>query len=995
MTSMRARVLGAKNTLSRGVVCAVLSLVFFHAAAWSAERMEFAAGVKSRVNVPNETLVPNSEHPFASTEYVFQFEKARKSAWGDFNGDGFNDIVAAGTYFLWKPELPLQIWGNTGNGTFVNRTSEFISGPVPIVGSANNIFVNDFNNDGRADIYIVDQGLEDKNAYNPGMDGHTNHLLLSEADGKLHDRSSTLPGNVPAFNHFSSMADVNGDGNKDIVMTVLGGPTIGNGGVYFLLSDGKGGFTRTTNGIPLDFAFPWANNNTRDWHYPGSSTVCDLDDDGRGDLITGSYNTVDRLNKQRNVRIHQQQADGTFVEKRRDPIPAAIAAVSDAAGSFTAIGISQIVCGKLTGGKYNDVLVGWENRSKTFHTLLRNNGNFDFTDVTLATFGSYDSTYPHNSGRGYPVGQITVMDVDGDGFDDLFYKTNGGAEPQAMTEKSGFIHLNDGHGNFSPFRLAANGRQLTKAEAMVHMGCQFCDSTALVFDAGGSTHNDLVLLDSRVDMTPLPIVQSKAIGFTTLINTAPTPTKPSVIFSTAQTDSQSFLRFYNSGTTAGTVSVTLADYTTGKSLGQWTSTSLPAGSELQFPISVIEADLGLAGTKPSYYSVSVRPAIQGYFQHVLFRPGDGTLTNLSTCAVNVTADPSKLSGVHTSIVGAAGFPSTVVVNNTGAAAAAVTLGVFDARNGTRLGTHVTSQIPASGQKLLTVATIEAGAGITPSASMGHYVITAEGAFTGFLQHLVDNQRVGVVTDMTTACALSGTPASAVSPLKVGAVFSTAQTTSQSFLRFYNASTTAGTVTATVRDFNSGNSLGTWTSPTIAAGAEVQYATSAIEGALNLSSGKPSYYSVALQPSFSGFFQHVLFRPSDGTLTNLSTCALGVTADATRLSGVHTSIVGAAGYPSTLAINNTAGVAAGITLAVYDARNGVKLGSYATPAVPANGQTILTVAALEVGANFIPTASMGHYVIKVEGNFTGFLQHLVTNNKVGVVTDMTTACSLTN
>lgn len=37
--------------------------------------------------------------------------------------------------------------------------------------------------------------------------------------------------------------------------------------------------------------------------------------------------------------------------------------------------------------------------------------------------------------------------------------------------------------------------------------------------------------------------------------------------------------------------------------------------------------------------------------------------------------------------------------------------------------------------------------------MLHYTMRVEGAFTGVLQQLVNNQRVGVVTDMTAVCAL--------------------------------------------------------------------------------------------------------------------------------------------------------------------------------------------------------------------------------------------------
>ena len=52
---------------------------------------------------------------------------------------------------------------------------------------------------------------------------------------------------------------------------------------------------------------------------------------------------------------------------------------------------------------------------------------------------------------------------------------------------------------------------------------------------------------------------------------------------------------------------------------------------------------------------------------------------------------------------------------------------------------------------------------------------------------------------------------------------------------------------------------------------------------------------------------MLFRPSDGTLTNLSTCATGVTADATKLAGVHTSLLDY-GFPSSIAITNTGSAA---------------------------------------------------------------------------------------
>jgi hypothetical protein len=480
---------------------------------------------------------------------------------------------------------------------------------------------------------------------------------------------------------------------------------------------------------------------------------------------------------------------------------------------------------------------------------------------------------------------------------------------------------------------------------------------------------------------------------TVAINSA-SPIRSSVVFSTAQSATQSFLRFFNTGTTAGTVTATLSDYATGRRLGQWTSDSIAPLSELQYPIGTVESGAGISGTKPNYYAVTLDAGINGYFQHVLFRPADGTLTNSSTCASDVTADRTKLSGVHSSLIGSGGFPSSIVITNTGAAAETITLGIYDARNGTKLGTYTTALIPANGQLIPTVADIEAGAHITPSGTMYHYVVKAEGTFTGYLQHLVNNSKAAVVTDMTTSCSLDGSlGVAATSPLLDGAIFSTAQANSQSFLRFFNTGTTAGTVTATLRDYTTGQSLGQWTSPSIPAGAEQQFAISDVEKGAGVSGTKPSYYSISVTSKFAGYFQHVLFRPSDGTLTNLSTCASGVTMDSSKLSGVHSSLLDY-GFPSSVVISNTGSSAQAVTLGVYDARDGSKLGTYTSAAIPAGAQAVTRTADIESGANITPSGSMYHYVLKVQSAFTGFLQNLVNNSQVGVITDMTTACAMT-
>ena len=246
-------------------------------------------------------------------------------------------------------------------------------------------------------------------------------------------------------------------------------------------------------------------------------------------------------------------------------------------------------------------------------------------------------------------------------------------------------------------------------------------------------------------------------SFTVTYPTAVT-LKIAPIWSTAQTSSQSFVRFYNSGTAAGTVVASLYDAYGGMLLGSWTSPSIPAGAQVQYPVSTIESGIGLL-TKPTWYLLSVKPGdtFKGSFQHVLYRPADRTFSNLSTCDSGFATSATKtLIGVHTSIIEGYGFPSYIAINNTGASATTVSLGIYDARNGTKLGTVNTASVPSNSLSFVTMSSLEKKAGISPIAGMDHYVIKAESNFTGYLQHLVNSNSVNLLTDITATCSL-GSP----------------------------------------------------------------------------------------------------------------------------------------------------------------------------------------------------------------------------------------------
>ena len=362
------------------------------------------------------------------------------------------------------------------------------------------------------------------------------------------------------------------------------------------------------------------------------------------------------------------------------------------------------------------------------------NTPFTFTNTFMAVV--FSDTTANITSTGYPA-SVSGQSVLGQYTDD-------GPETSASSAFESF-HVREfavdasGGNSGGPFYVVDQGTGIGRLVGILSYGNEVDD------ESGGPWYDPFnqPLVSDWMSWTPGSASTASTDGL-----------RVAAVFSSTQSSSRSFLRFYNSASSSGTVEVALADYQTGDVLGTWTSSSIAAGSELQFFIQDIENNADSAFTIPSFYSISIRPTFSGYFQHVLWKPADGTLTNLSTCDTTATSDTTTAIGVHSSLLNN-GYPSTVVVHNTGSSATNVLLGIYDARNGNKITTYSTGLVPANGQLILTVSEIEAGLvpPLNPTGTMYHYVIRVENNFTGYVQHLVENQSAGVITDMTAVCTL--------------------------------------------------------------------------------------------------------------------------------------------------------------------------------------------------------------------------------------------------
>ena len=150
------------------------------------------------------------------------------NAAADFNGDGKPDLLIApgGSHGGEDPFSPFAILFNNGNGKFTQKLLPASSVPLSPAIPGGIIAIGDVNLDGKADIVT------------------TSGVFLSNGDGTFQSLPWSGPDEGVGFdtNLGSAIADVNGDGNPDIIyVSAQGGPAVvvlfGNGDGTFRLGD--------------------------------------------------------------------------------------------------------------------------------------------------------------------------------------------------------------------------------------------------------------------------------------------------------------------------------------------------------------------------------------------------------------------------------------------------------------------------------------------------------------------------------------------------------------------------------------------------------------------------------------------------------------------------------------------------------------------------------------------------------------------------------------
>jgi FG-GAP-like repeat/Bacterial Ig-like domain (group 3) len=322
----------------------------------------------------------------------------------DVNKDGKLDAIVPNN------SGPIGILFGNGDGTF----QKAVTYPAASPGSGS-IAVADLNGDGWPDLAAV-------SADNTETSSHVS-VLLNKGDGTF----NTAVGYAGGGSDGSSItvADVNGDGHPDLVLTnecTSGLCRTGSLGV--LLGNGDGTFGPVTT-YPMEIT-------------PTGVVVADLNNDGHPDLLVAESNSTEGL-----VTVMLNAGDGTFPTKVKYP-----------SGGVAA---TSIMLADVNGDGKLDAIV----TNAVFIANQQSNGS---VGVLL---GDGDGTFKRAVAYATDIGAFSgaTGDFNGDGAPDVV--VTGGTPSDQTVQGYVEVLMNDGHGKFRPATTKYSTRGLDASSVAV------------------------------------------------------------------------------------------------------------------------------------------------------------------------------------------------------------------------------------------------------------------------------------------------------------------------------------------------------------------------------------------------------------------------------------------------------------------------------------------------------------------------------------------------
>lgn len=179
----------------------------------------------------------------------------------DYNGDGFVDLVVSNTDWSLDGRFPIRFLKGTDDGYF--SIDEKNDNRMMGLNNIRKIITGDYNGDGILDFFLIGHGYDA-----PPFPGEYPVALLSSVDGSYSDVRFI---DLIAFYHGGASADIDNDGDLDIVLVDGGG-----GHEVVMINDGVGNFTAH---------YELVNHELLQGFY--TAELLDINQDGFVDFISG------------------------------------------------------------------------------------------------------------------------------------------------------------------------------------------------------------------------------------------------------------------------------------------------------------------------------------------------------------------------------------------------------------------------------------------------------------------------------------------------------------------------------------------------------------------------------------------------------------------------------------------------------------------------------------------------------------------------------------
>jgi hypothetical protein len=287
-----------------------------------------------------------------------------RASWGDYNSDGYPDVVIAGCDSTVCTSFVTKLYRNNGDGTFTEDAAANLAGLFPFAGESS-ITWADYDNDGRSDILLTGLGAPTISAQgvNASLKAPlwATKLYHNNGDGSFSE--VTNAGLPEIYTAMTAWSDYNADGYVDVLFNGCADLECSSYATKLYRNNGDGTFTENTQAGLADAGTGWIA-----WGDYDGDDFPDIVVSGYPGMLFAGASALDGPAPL--TKLYHNNGDGTFTEASNTGLPG-MSGTQAIWGDYNSDGLPDLLLNGCSEGCLHDTT-----------QLYRNNGDGTFTQDT-------------------------------------------------------------------------------------------------------------------------------------------------------------------------------------------------------------------------------------------------------------------------------------------------------------------------------------------------------------------------------------------------------------------------------------------------------------------------------------------------------------------------------------------------------------------------------------------------------------------------------------